>query len=281
MVGGECVEVRRKPGIAGAEDGEAHRDLIEQRDQRGHEIDPLLMGEAGDDGAEQDTVVGEPDPLVQRRAIHRAGLDRRSAERRGDQRIGGRIPHVGVDPVQDADQVVRAVTQCLVESEATFGRDDLGGVVRRHGHDAVGERHRTRQRVRPSPPLVVGRPRSDQVEPRRIGGALVCEVVDRKYRRWRVVECREHRTGVPVVEMQDIGRVVFDERGHRPGEAEEPLVVVGPALAAGPQVRMWTRHSRHGHQVQPTDDRMETGTNRRRTDPVGNVETLSRSRRPG
>lgn len=34
MVRGERVEVRREAGITGAEDGEAHRDLSEQGDQR-------------------------------------------------------------------------------------------------------------------------------------------------------------------------------------------------------------------------------------------------------
>ena len=96
--------------------------------------------------------------------------------------------------------------------------------------------------------------------------------MDREDRQRRGVERGECRTGVPVVEMQDIGRIDFDERSDRPGEAEEPLVVVGPTLAVGLQVRMRTRHSRHGDQVQSTGDRMETGTNRRGTDPVGDVE---------
>jgi hypothetical protein len=130
MGSGQLVQVRSQAGIARAEDRQAHRDLGEQRYERGQQVDALLVSQAGDDGGESDAVVDEPDPFVQRATVGGASIDRRRRERCGDQGVLGRIPHLGVDPVEDADKVVGTVTQWFVEAEAALGGDDLVRVVR-------------------------------------------------------------------------------------------------------------------------------------------------------
>ena len=60
-------------------------------------------------------------------------------ERRGQVRVGGRIPRAVVDAVADAAQRVRAMAKQPVEPHAALGCLDLLGIRRRHGGDAVGE----------------------------------------------------------------------------------------------------------------------------------------------
>src|SRR6185436_14277610 len=58
---------------------------------------------------------------------------------RGNHRIGGGIPRVDVDPIQDADNVARAVAQYSFESVTDlFTLLDLSRVCRTDGGDQVG-----------------------------------------------------------------------------------------------------------------------------------------------
>ena len=185
------------------------------------------------------------------------------------QRVGGRIPEVGVDPVQDAHERITVGPQRFVETEPALPCRDLPGVVRRHGDHPVGEGDPTRQRVRVAPPFVVRRTRAQAGQPRSVGGPLIGEVVDRQHARRRIVEGGEHRGGVPVVEVQHVGRVGANVFGDRRGETEEPLVVVGPPVPARLEIRMRTCHPRHRHEVQPTHRGMRPDPERRRADPTG------------
>jgi hypothetical protein len=214
------------------------------------------MGESGDDRGERHVVDREPQPLPEGHAVRLAPHEGLHVVVRLDQRVGGRVPRVGVDPVQDADEIRAPVAQRFVQTEPSLTGDDLGGVVRRHGHDPIRQREAPRQRVRVTPPFEVPRSRPDQAEPGRIGDPLVGEVVERQHARRGNRERREGRGGVPVVEMEHVGWVVFDVRRHGSGEAEEALAVVDPSLTVGLQVGMRTFDAGHRHEVEPTDDRV-------------------------
>ena len=55
------------------------------------------------------------------------------------QRIVCRVPHRGVDAVQNAAHLIGAHPEQAVEAHSGFGLHDLHGVGRRYGRDPVGE----------------------------------------------------------------------------------------------------------------------------------------------
>ena len=157
--------------------------------------------------------------------------------------------------------------QRTIESEPATGGGDLGGVRRRDGHDAIGQRQGTRQRVGSAVPLEVRRAGPDPRQPLATCDSLVRKVVDRQHRPWGVAEGRQHGPGVPVVEVHHVGRVALDPGCDRPGEPEEPLAVVPPARTARIQVRVGSRHAGDVDQVQLAHDRVAAVPHGRGADP--------------
>ena len=92
--------------------------------------------------------------------------------------IGLRIPFVGVDAVENADESIAALAQRPVEAEAARGRGDLCRVVRAHGDDDVGQPDAAEQRIAVAP-LLEGARRGTAVSSANRGscgpGSRACE----------------------------------------------------------------------------------------------------------
>ena len=102
---------------------------------------------------------------------------------------------------------------------------------------------------------------------------LVCEVVDRHDGRGAVVShVGERRTGVPIVQMNDIWAVPFDQRRHGPAETEEPVAVVLPPGAVRLEVRVCASHPGDRDQREGTHHRVAPAGDHSRADPVGDGE---------
>ena len=125
-----------------------------------------------------------------------------------------RVPDVGVDPVEDADQRLAAGAECPSSPNPSSGvviSSRSAATRRRSGRPVPGLP--TADSCRPTTRSAV--PSGRCVEPLRSGDPLVGEVVDRHHRRRRIVERGERGTGVPVVEVQHVGRIVIDQRRPR------------------------------------------------------------------
>ena len=157
--------------------------------------------------------------------------------------IGGRVPRLRVDPIEDAHEPVPETDERVVQSEATIRGEQLLRVPRAHGHSHVGKRQSALEGVHAAVPLEVagvvqvGR----QAErPHGFGSKVALEsgVVDGQHRTQATMErvTREGRAQVdrrqgrvPVVRVHDVGRRrdLWQDRQGRLAEKRESQCVVG------------------------------------------------------
>ena len=102
---GEPGEPALELGLAGAEHDQPRAHPRELGNDVGDQVEALLVGHARDD-ADQGLVGGERQAELggEPGAAHRLAGEIAARERRGERRIGRRIPRLGVDAVDDADQ---------------------------------------------------------------------------------------------------------------------------------------------------------------------------------
>ncbi len=171
-----------------------------------------------------------------------------------------------------------ASRQGPVDPETALRPQHLAGKGRADGDHPIGEGDCPGQGV-DSPVPLVGLGTTDQhLEPGAATHPLMSGIVNREHGRWRSRDQPQHGPGVPIVEMEDVGGVMVDERGHGGGEGEEPQVVVlpTPAVVIDVGVRPLQRrsghqgHLRHGVDGAPPQDG--------RAGPVGDVEGRLRHR---
>ncbi len=180
-----------------------------------------------------------------------------------DVRVGLRIPHLVVQPVQDAGELVLVQVQRVAESEAQFGVAYLPGVMRRYGRDEVRVQDRAAHEVDRVPVERVAHPvgRAEVVGPIQAGGAqdsgsrraLVAEVVDGVADALMgepgagvdLVEQHRHQRGLPVVRVNHVGALVAlqHELERRLAEEREALRVV-PEAVVGAAVEVALRRVR-------------------------------------
>ncbi len=147
---GKCLlrraQLLHQLAIAHADQRDLDRDLRELRKRLREDVDAFLVREAAHDRRERHFVRPlEAHALLQGPFIGELRIERIGAVARGDERIDLRIPDVGVDAVQHAEEILRPVAQHAVHPEAQLVRLDLarvGGAHRVHRariHDAALE----------------------------------------------------------------------------------------------------------------------------------------------
>ena len=114
--------------------------LLQQPGQQGHhQVDAFLPGEPPHQAQQQRVGArGQAAALLQGLFVGGLVLQGVRAEGLGDQRVVLRVPHAGVDAVQDAVQALGLVAQHAVEAKAQRGLLDLAGVGGADGGDCVG-----------------------------------------------------------------------------------------------------------------------------------------------
>ncbi len=125
MRGGRGVKNGGQVGVARAEHGDPHRDLLEQRHEGHEEVDPLLIGQAGDGDGEWNVGRREAEALEERGTVGRFGFEVVGIEPRDDVRIGVGVPHLGVDAVEDACECIAPERQRHVHAAPELRREDL------------------------------------------------------------------------------------------------------------------------------------------------------------
>ena len=240
------------------------------------EIDTLLVDQARDHG-DDGRGVGGPARFGDQRgpAFVSAGQVVRRVPC-GDPVVGGRIPDVGVDAVSDPDQPIAERSQSFVQPHALLLGEDLPRVVGAHRDDPIDQLDRPGHRIGRSPrgePEGLG---AQSLEPVLGGDALMTEGVDGEHQRYLAREEGGCRGGVPVVEMDDVGRVLDRQGGDRRREREEALVVVGPALSLLVDVGVRTVHAGNVDQIDRTDPGVVAATDSGPADPVGHGQVVDR-----
>ncbi len=122
-------------GVAGAENDEfaAHRhDLV---GNLGKQIHALLPGQPADDAEDRAIALFQPEALFECPPVGGTLLQGCRAEMLGDQRVACRIPHIGVDAVDDAGKVGKPALQQAFEAHAEFWRQDFLRIGRADGGD--------------------------------------------------------------------------------------------------------------------------------------------------
>jgi hypothetical protein len=120
MAGGGGEQRTFEGRIAGAQDGElaAHGDDLVGggRDQ----VHALLPGQAADDAEDRGAVLVEAEELGDGMAVFGAALQRGGGVMGVDDGIGGRVPDVGVDAVDDAVQRLEPAGDDAFQPHAEF-----------------------------------------------------------------------------------------------------------------------------------------------------------------
>ena len=174
---------------AGAEEHEL-RVVLERVEERvSDEMQALLCVEAADIADDRAPACTQQHALAQRRSVVCAIRDGCGVVVPGDVGIDLRVPHLVIEPVQDADELVLVQVQCVAEAKAEVGMTGLPGVMRRNGRDEVRVQDRATHQVDRMPVELVAHPvgGAEVVEPIQAGSlqdpgpgrALVPEVVDR------------------------------------------------------------------------------------------------------
>ena len=181
--------------------------------------------------------------------------DRLDVVVRRDVRVGGRVPFIRVDTIEDAPQVAGAVSQDAVEALPVGRRLNLLRVRRADRREGVRE-HDPRLHERKGAVQLEGPHRIEQVlrqaslqDGERRATPLVPDVVDRKHR-GRAVEHpipvvpqpkqRGHQAGLPVVAMDYVRHPVIslEDIDDRVLEEDEPLVLIGVGRIGGSTVEI-------------------------------------------
>ena len=159
-------------------------------------------------------------------------------------RIGGRIPHRVVDPVDNPHQIAGPVAQQRIEPAALFAPSDLLGIGPADRGDAVGIGQPALQKTEPAvefQPVVAERlGRQTQSFGRRVWEqALIGEIVDGDDGAWPRPagkgQIGGRQAGLPIMGMNDIGPpagidTLANPRRH-PAQRSEPLLIVRPVGA--------------------------------------------------
>ncbi|OQC35578.1 MAG: hypothetical protein BWX64_02394 [Acidobacteria bacterium ADurb.Bin051] len=233
----EGVEERLVARLARAEDDEAEVVAPELRGQALEaEIDPLLLHETAHHADHGNLVSGlHPHPLEQRPLHPRLAGEIGGAVMVGEVRIVPRIPVAVVDAVDDPDQARGPLAEEAVEPEAALGGEDLAGVGLAHGGEQIGVPDPVLQEAQLVGGEILGRQQP--------AVRLESELADRvpAGRREEPVPGEEGagvergEGGVPVVDVEDVGRpahpLTAGEGGH--GEEGEAVMLV-PARGVDP-----------------------------------------------
>lgn len=90
---------------------------------------------------------------------------------------------------------------------------------------------------------------AQHVGPPRVCRTLIVGIVRGDYRWYSTFAERRNESGVPIVEMNDVGLGLVGERSHGGREREEPSVVIPPRPTTGRfVVGVWTFERRCSHQ---------------------------------
>ena len=165
-------------------------------------------------------------------------------------RVGRGVPDGVVDSVEDTAQRRATGAQDAVDALAEGGRLDLGGVARAHGGERVGEDHAGLQEVDLAVELeelghevagvevedvpVVGR--ETALEGEVVEGEDGAQAPELRIERGRGAEEGGCERGLPLVDVQHVGRLALGAQPLERGTAEEgeALGVVGVVLPAFP-----------------------------------------------
>ena len=145
--GAHAWEVGREPtilvlerGVTAAEQHEAQLLFAQETREHGRgEVEAFLLPQARDHAHQRKFVIGRQVEFAQERGLAlglAGGLGR--GERLREMLVGGRIPFVAVDAVQDAAERAGASAHDFVEAVAEGRREDLLRVGRADGDDLVG-----------------------------------------------------------------------------------------------------------------------------------------------
>ena len=126
-------------GVPGAKHGETGAGGDNAVDALAEDVHALLRCQPADNREEHAGTRLQPERLLDRPPVFGAAAERRSVVGGGERAVGGRIPDVGIDAVEDAGQHVAAGAQQAVEAHAARRRADFGGIGGADGGDGVGE----------------------------------------------------------------------------------------------------------------------------------------------
>ena len=158
-------------GVARTEDRHLHAALHELAHGVADEAEALLVGQATDHDDERTRrILGQTQLLLQRALVLRLLVQRRDVVVRRDELVGGRIPQVVVDAVQDAHQGLGTTAEDGIHALAVEGHLQLVGIRRADRGDQIAVAERALHVVD--------------------GVAVAVELIDR---RWHVAEAKHVR----------------------------------------------------------------------------------------
>ena len=144
-------------GVAGAENDQLRPGGEECLEDGRHQIQPLLVGQAGDHADQGDVgICGQPELVLQ--AVFARAFPGQVICRitRRDERVVRGLPHAIIHTVENAEEISAPVTQYPIESRAKFSRLDLLRVGLADRIQEIGKDQPTLEQVDLSPELEAG-----------------------------------------------------------------------------------------------------------------------------